>query len=180
MKALSFYQPAATLVVLGLKCFETRSWPCPLATGERFAVHATREPTAMTFAMLRDGEIRRALEPFGISDARDLPYGALLGSVQYARQYLTNRLTLRLVRGVLLEETRGRIWASGYPDADLSPLEMRAGDYSPDRYAWQLAAPIKARSAIPVRGHQKLWDLPAAVASHLERLTRRGTAYPSR
>lgn len=180
MKALSLYQPYATLVVLGLKRFETRSWPCPLSAGDRFAVHATREPTAMTYAAMRDGEIRAALAPFGIDGVFDLPYGAILGTVQYVRQYATNRLTIRLERGALIEETRGRLWGTGLPDADLSPLELRAGDYTPDRYAWQLVAPVKLRASVAARGSQKLWEMPAILETYVSQRARQGTAYPSR
>ncbi len=43
MKALPLWQPWATLVALGAKRIETRSWPAPRwVLGERIAIHATK------------------------------------------------------------------------------------------------------------------------------------------
>lgn len=42
MKAISLWQPWASLVAVGVKTIETRSWPAPKALiGERLAIHAT-------------------------------------------------------------------------------------------------------------------------------------------
>ncbi len=43
MKAISLWQPWASLLVLGLKRFETRSFPFPGAVrGQRVAIHASK------------------------------------------------------------------------------------------------------------------------------------------
>lgn len=45
MKVLSLHQPWASLVALGVKTIETRSWRAPASLiGERFAVHAATTP----------------------------------------------------------------------------------------------------------------------------------------
>lgn len=43
MKAISIWQPHASLLLLGAKPFETRSWPVPKALiGQRVAIHAAK------------------------------------------------------------------------------------------------------------------------------------------
>ena len=44
MKALTLYQPWASLIAIGAKQFETRSWPAPrTAIGDVVAIHAGRK-----------------------------------------------------------------------------------------------------------------------------------------
>lgn len=73
MKALSLWQPWATLMALGLKKIETRSW------GTKYrgplAIHAARR--IEFFVHLR---IQAALEEAGLHSA-DLPRGGIIGTV---------------------------------------------------------------------------------------------------
>lgn len=45
MKAITLWQPYASLVALGVKTIETRSWPAPKGlVGQRIAIHAAAKP----------------------------------------------------------------------------------------------------------------------------------------
>ncbi len=45
MKALTLWQPWASLIVLRHKRFETRSWKMDGLIGERIAIHAAKRPS---------------------------------------------------------------------------------------------------------------------------------------
>jgi hypothetical protein len=132
MKVLSLLQPWATLVVIGVKQVETRSW----STDHRgeLLIHAS---TSKAGAMI-------ALEPpftKYIKEFKDLPVGAIIGQVT-----LTDVL---LIEQQQLEGNR----------LNQLTLEERAfGDYSEGRYAWLLSDPVQFDNPIPVKGSLRLWD----------------------
>ena len=70
MKAISLWQPWATLMVCGLKKNETRPW----ATSYRgpLLIHATKRMEPPTILM------RQLLKPFGYQSWGDFPRGALV------------------------------------------------------------------------------------------------------
>lgn len=135
MKALTLTQPWATLVILGVKEWETRSWvPRGIVSGERIAIHAakgwTRDDIDFAFDLAADGilPLHRHAEP-----DTDLPRGAVLGTVLYTG------------------------WR---PTAGMEPgaIEERLGDYTPGRFAWSLILPREFPEPIPARGALGLWE----------------------
>lgn len=67
MKTLSIRQPWASLILLGIKRIENRSWPAPSALiGQRLAIHAARKPDSL----------------HALPDPATLPRGVLLGTVR--------------------------------------------------------------------------------------------------
>lgn len=130
MKALTLTQPWATLVILGVKHWETRGW----FTRERgrFAIHAAKNWTVddREFAAdLRDMGILPRIEP--------LPLGAVLGTVRFDGLIRTDPALVAL---------------------HISPTEYTLGDYSPGRYAWELGDPRPFPEPIPARGALGLWE----------------------
>ncbi len=138
VKAISLWQPWASLVVHGLKEYETRSW----RTRHRglLAIHAARRKVTR-------GEFERfadLLEQIGLSEPGCLPAGAIVGFVE--------------VEEVCeVEEVRGR----------LSERELALGDYADGRYAWRLARPRWLPRSIKMRGRQGIWmaDIDVEVVS---------------
>lgn len=138
MKTITLWQPWATLVMLRLKGFETRSWPTkyrgPLAihAGKRVDQEACeREP------------IRSELAKYGFT-ADNLPTGAVLGAV------------------VLTDCLRSMdTWTDGYILENgvyvYSP-EYEYGDFTPGRYAWELREAREFPRPIPAKGKQGLWN----------------------
>ena len=72
MKAISLWQPWASLMALDEKKIETRSW----ATHYRgpLAIHAAKKPVVRIFTSLL-----MALRRVGVYDVPDLPLGAIVG-----------------------------------------------------------------------------------------------------
>ena len=156
MKCLSFIQPWATLVILGAKRWETRSWHThyrgPLA------IHASRNfPEAARDLCYRE-PYRSLLVPAGYKSSADLPLGRVLGTVD------------------LLDCLPARVAAAKWP---VNSLEIALGDYRSGRWAFQLDHAVRFALPIPVAGRLGLFDVPeiaeaqsialpltAAVASH--------------
>jgi hypothetical protein len=134
MKALSLYQPWASLVMLGAKRVETRSW----RTTHRgpLAIHASSRFRQEGRSSCRREPFQRRLEEAGLDEAR-LPLGVLLG-------------TVRLLDCVPVE------------DIDLEALggdETSFGDFTPGRYAWLLADPRPLPVPVPASGRLGVFDL---------------------
>jgi hypothetical protein len=134
MKTLSLHQPYATLVVLGAKRHETRSWQ----TAHRgpLAIHAGGLFPPATRALCRVEPFRTLLHQAGYPDADSLPLGVVLGVVE-------------LVRCVRIEEL-----------PVLDPVDRALGDFGPGRWAWELAQPRRLLAPVPCRGRLGLFDGP--------------------
>lgn len=137
VKAISLWQPWATLCVLGLKRYETRSWATPYR-GE-LVIHAAKRWTEDEREMLMEFE-----DEFEIGAAKALwrdkrLFGAALGVVTLTAIYRTEELAPKL-----------------------SPQEYAFGNYDIGRYAWRLENPRLFPEPIPYRGQQGMWtwDLP--------------------
>lgn len=139
MKVLSLTQPWATLVVIGAKHVETRSWetfyrgPLLIHASKGFPRYAknlcTWEPAFMD-----------ALADAGF-DVNSLPLGAIVGKVNMDGCRPTHEV------------------APG-----LSHREFLFGDYDPGRFAWMLASPERFATAIPAKGALGLWEWKGVAA----------------
>lgn len=134
MKAVSLWQPWAQLVALGVKRFETRSWP----TNHRgdLLVHAARRSPPRASELEYAGLfVELAIRGW----AREaLPRGAIVGLVRVKAVHRTEDLEPLLER--------------------VGVHELARGDFSPGRYAWELehVATLKPQ---PLRGFQGLFDV---------------------
>ena len=137
MKALSFTQPWATLVLLGAKRYETRSWQT-LYHGP-LAIHAARTFPQAARTLFRLEPFRSVLAAAGIHHWRQLPRGAVIGVVE-----LRGCLPVELVPA-------------------LGPEEEAFGDYRPGRWAWELATPTPLAAPLPWRGRLGLFDVPEPI-----------------
>ena len=135
MKVLSLLQPWATLVVMGVKKIETRSW----STNYRgpLLIHASQGKAGALVAQERP--FSRYIHDFG-----ELPFGSIIGQVRLER-------VLRMDQLFLHPEEINR----------LSVEERAFGDYSGNRFAWMLEQPVQFTQPTPVRGALNLWDFPA-------------------
>lgn len=145
MKALSLWQPWATLIVVGAKRIETRDWGPPFAVyGERIAIHATRgvgPAGEAAFRRLCDSQpFHASLAAAGYGRADELPRGAVVGTVRLAR---ASRIDTASARE--LEER--------------NPREFAFGNYAPGRWAWVLEDPQRLEPPLETGGQRKLWDV---------------------
>lgn len=141
MRAISLWQPWATLIVIGEKHFETRSWET-LYRGE-ILIHAAKRATSDLRDTSRDEPFKTALQRGGYDSWADLPLGALIGRCQIERCYETADVTARFRAGLRHAE-----------------FEEQFGDYYPGRFAWQLSNFQRFLKPIPWRGEQGFFQVP--------------------
>lgn len=152
VKAISLHQPFPQLIVMGVKKWETRSWPCPPSIiGQHVAFASTkRKPTAGSWVgdwvpiipPDRDGWVIRRYDPDEPSrDASiDLPLGCVVGSGT-----ITASVEISKVRddGSWTIKRQN----DGVPIPGIVLDQIPYGDFSPGRYAWLIedAAPTTER-----------------------------------
>jgi hypothetical protein len=160
MRALSLWQPWATLLVGGRKRIETRSWP--LKHRGPLLIHAAKKWNADLSALCVREPFKDALECLGVfhvnpfTQPPGLPFGAIVGRVN-------------IVGCVLIGMTRthydtvpGAEMVLGHGDYTVPPDEPERafGDYTPGRYAILCDDPVRFAEPIPFAGHQGLFDVP--------------------
>lgn len=141
MKALTLTQPWATLLAIGAKRIETRSW----STAYRgpLAIHAAKgfPRDAQNYVLIEP--FRSALKP--IVSSKQLPVGMVIA-------------TCELV-DILPTEARGCLSGvfEDYPEFD-TEQERAFGDYSPNRFGWVFENVRAFDIPIPAKGALSLWD----------------------
>ena len=165
MIALSLWQPWSSLVIIGAKKIETRSWPWPKGSRLpcRIAIHAAKKWTGQLEAMCRKEPFCAALKEAGFTvpwpgeDYRvsktNLPRGVLLGTVEVVDCIAVEMVT---VADHVLPGNAAMPHAGGYY---VSAQEHAFGDYGPGRWAWLLRDPRPLLEPIPYRGRQGLWEI---------------------
>lgn len=162
MKALSLTQPWASLIAIGAKRIETRSWPT--AYRGPVAIHASKGFPAWARETCWEDRFRDALVEAGLADFGGdsdlvfdsaerfaLPLGALVAVGRLEDCVRTEALIERHRRGRCV----------------LLPHEIEFGDYSAGRWAWILADVTRLAEPISCKGALGLWDVPADIAKQL-------------
>ena len=146
MKVLTIRQPWATLIMLGLKQFETRSW----RTDYRgpLVIHAAATGGRIHTDELLRLERRLGAMPTTLAE-KDYPLGALLGVVELDECL---PMSPRLI-------------------AALTPLERNLGWYQSGGFVWDLARAGRRRLTQPIvcSGRQGLWTLPPDLDAQLRK-----------
>lgn len=134
MKAITIWQPWATLVAIGAKKIETRGW----ATRYRgpLAIHAAKKKDLENLLPGLRPSIETALVEAGYRKFADLPYGAVVAVGD-------------LVVVTAIESPPPQ------PEASF-------GDYSAGRWAWHLGNVRMLDRPVPMRGKQGLWNVDEA------------------
>lgn len=134
MKALSLWQPWATLVALGEKKVETRCWDTKYRG--LLAIHSTQTIPRWL------GESRKSqqfhdlmMQCLAKHNVQELVKGSVLCIVE-----LKDVITVDTVRN------------------DLSPQEILFGNYEDGRYAWFFELVEKFDKPIPAKGNRMLWN----------------------
>lgn len=137
MKALTLWQPWATLIAAGLKRYETRDWPTryrgPLA------IHAGRRCAELEVC----GEIWDALPA-----SYRLKFGQLLPWIDWLPRGAVVAVAELTHCYRMSDEFVGRQTA----------LERALGAWVPGRAAWRLVDVRALAEPVPARGKQGLWD----------------------
>jgi activating signal cointegrator 1 len=166
VKALSLWQPYASLLAAGKKRVETRSWP----TSHRgpLLVHAAKKWDMDIAEITRSEPFKLALAEIGIAipdhgwskRPADLPFGALVGRVDVVDCVPTEKVLFESIDALLYD----MLIRPGGPPRDgtlrLPPHEQPFGDYSPGRFAWLTANPVRFGTPVPYCGGLGLFDVP--------------------
>lgn len=140
MKAITLTQPWATLVAVGAKRFETRSWNTNYVGP--LAIHAAKGYPKWARELVNENPfIGRALAPFGYY-SHNLPTGVVVATC-----FLNSTIP-----------TLAAPIAFGLSDEEIS-----FGDYGPDRWAWELRD-ARRIIEVPARGALGLWNWEPAPA----------------
>ncbi|HAX75744.1 MAG TPA: hypothetical protein DCY88_07895 [Cyanobacteria bacterium UBA11372] len=140
--ALTLWQPWASLVFLGLKKYETRSWGTPYR-GQMW-IHAAKRKVDW-----RAVQVLQALD-IPVPELFDFPLGCLIGVVNLTAVQL-------MVTDERYEKTR-LIYRDGIARISDQPVkEIAVGVWEPGRYAWKLEAAEQLDYPIYIRGQQGLW-----------------------
>ena len=149
MYAITLHQPWASLVALGLKTVETRSWPAPATlVGRRIAVHAgkrvVRQPGDAIERELRAqwGEDRRVI----------IPTGAVVATAVLAGMARVSRVDPWSGHAVHDDGTEVGC-AAGRGRTPVDPW----GDFSAGRWLWFLDDVEVLSEPIPAVGRQSFW-----------------------
>lgn len=143
MKCLWLLQPWASLVAIGAKSWETRSWSTtyrgPLCIG---ASKSSVEVDYWFYQPL----FREAFKAAGITSPVDLPYGKALCVVDLRGCYHTESM-----------------------DGRISVTERAFGNYEPGRFAWKLADVRRFSFPFAMRGMQGLFESPFPIVDPAEK-----------
>jgi hypothetical protein len=148
MKAISLWQPWASLWLTDRKVHETRHWSTPHRGW--LAVHATKhiEKDFSRWAAMEDILIGE----FGRDWAKKLPTGAIIGAVDLAD-------------------------VAKMPGAKPAHADdFTCGNWEDGRFAWRGAAILKLSEPIPYRGRQGMFTLPDEIARVIQ--SPRGAHHP--
>lgn len=136
MKAISLWQPWASLWCVGRKIHETRHWRCAhrgwtvVHAAKRFEKKSVESDAALS-AILRD--------EFGGHWAMDLPTGALIGIVKIVDCVSTQQL---------------------FGDAADGVDDRVCGNFESGRFAWKAESFDLFPKPIPYRGQQGFFNVP--------------------
>ncbi|UIO44339.1 ASCH domain-containing protein [Brevibacillus brevis] len=138
MKAITIHQPWATLIALGEKQFETRSWVTKYSGP--IAIHAGKK---VDKEICLEEPFRSVLAEHGFT-ADNLPTGAVVAICQLGE---CHEVMADFGNYALIAEDRFYIGAQEY----------HFGNYESGRYAWELLS-VKPIDPVPAKGQQGLWN----------------------
>src|SRR5262249_6954176 len=133
MKALTIRQTWATLIVLGHKSLETRSWDTTYKGP--LLIHASHAITDVGMALFYHSHVQQILQPHGYRTFYNLPRGAVIGSVD-------------LCACISWEQFQNDEEAHSL----LTPDEQLLGTFGPGRFGWLFASPVRFMNPLRFTG----------------------------
>lgn len=153
-KAISLHQPWASLVALGIKKYETRSWNTKYR-GKVLICSAKVSYTPNTW-----------LGDYLISDITNAicELAGMEASCKTALDFFNCNLPLGKVLCVVNLEDCIKVESK-----QVSQLEQLCGNWTPGRYAWELANLMPLPEPIPIKGRQGLWTPDSSIIQEVEK-----------
>jgi hypothetical protein len=170
VKALSLWQPWATLVAVCAKRFETRGW----STAYRgpLAIHAAKKWDRDLAADAAEEPFRSALMLAGVEFTASTPTTWIHAASYRYSDGLPFGGIVALAELVDVYPTADARFEHEI-DAHAAPHERAFGNYEPRRFAWKLANVRRLADPVLCRGYQALWTLDPLVVAQVEGELRR-------
>lgn len=160
MKALTLWQPWASLLACGAKKYETRSW----ATSYRgkIAIHAAKkDPCRLPLLGSEEfeKEVRKVMDEKLIEGWCLLPLGCIIATAELVGCYkITSTSENEYGNGSIIfcEYSDGK--SHGIIGYSVEETEILFGDFKPGRYAWEFKNMKMLDEQIPAKGKQRIWN----------------------
>lgn len=154
MKALTVWQPWASLIAVNAKRYETRSWFTRYRGA--IAIHAASRSIRETLRMLDYGAMQIMATALGLDAPEDLMQ--LATGCVIATAKLTGCHSITRHPNHEFPILRRKMSRNEMGIVTIEDPERLFGDYTPGRYAWELEKVKMLREPVVVAGHQGLWD----------------------
>lgn len=166
MKAISLHQPWASLVAIGAKKIETRSWRTPYRG--LLAIHAAKTYPAYARDFAEDSPATSALIagmtrhhlPYRHEFPDDLPRGVIVAVACLVECRATGAIAASAAQPA---DPWPRAWVM-----ELSEQERAFGNFEPSRYGWMLEDVRPLAEPVACRGQQGIWPVTADVLAQIE------------
>ncbi|WP_046233728.1 2-oxoglutarate dehydrogenase E1 [Paenibacillus algorifonticola] len=143
MKAITVWEPWATLLALEEKGFETRGWPTKYRG--KIAIHAAKK---IDRGACETEPIKSTLAKHGYT-ADNLPTGAVVAIANLSECWSV---------GEDYESGMPTLYnGAGGTTKRISLQEDKFGDYTQGRFAWEMSGVTRLQTPIPAKGQQGLW-----------------------
>lgn len=155
IKAITVYDPWASLIALGEKKIETRGWytkyrgPIAIHAGKKYAGDISFQEPFFTALAPQHSRLGDAPGKVGIS----YHLGCILAICNLVD--CINIDSIGKLDGM-------PVWAHLENGQMIEGNELAFGDYTPGRYAWILEDVRRLAEPIPVRGRQRIWNWEAS------------------
>ena len=147
--AITLHQPWASLVALGIKTVETRSWPAPARlVGQRIAVHAGKRLVRQPGERIE----RELLAQWGEDWRVIIPTGAVVATATLAGMARVEYVDLP--SGHAMHDIGTE---TGYAGGAARTRIDHWGDFSAGRWLWFLDDVRALPEPVPAVGRQSLW-----------------------
>lgn len=149
MYALTLLQPWASMMALGNKRYETRSWGDKSAVGKLIAIHSSRRLEEFGRKVgMKDRPFNRIIPAAGLT-MDTLPLGKIIAVGRLAHLYEVEMKWdgNRVMSGL------DRVASTVLPNDD----ERAMGDFSVGRTVWEFSQIIPLADPLDARGNQRLW-----------------------
>ena len=147
MKALTLYQPWASLIAEGPKNIETRGWRAPIhLIGQRIAIHAGKRQVKISD---RNAPWLHALivRHHGEEWQNNLPLGAVVATAVLAGCFMVKGLS-----------PDGILDLEGFGEMPPEPRVDAYGDFNTGRWLWMLGDIRRLDPPVPAVGQRMLWE----------------------
>lgn len=164
MKVISLLQPWASLVAIGAKQIETRSWNTKYRGP--LLIHASKKYTGLQKSLTIDFNTNHGAN-LGITEG--LPLGQIIGSINLVETFPTEKVFTG-AGGIGFKTNYKVMVGDDFRMMNISIKEHAFGDYSLGRYGWMFSDPVQFVTGIPINGKLGIWEyngeIPESLVKH--------------